>query len=80
VAAAGPGGTVLGQAHTRRHARDGRRPSIMNRLPFETWRAQGAEDLTTIATRRVSELLAQYEPPDDLDPTVRRQLDAYCLV
>ena len=79
VATAGPGGTVLGQAHTRRHARDGRRPSIMNRLPFETWRGQGAEDLTTVATRRVAELLAQYEPPDDLDPTVRRQLDAYCL-
>ena len=79
VAAAGPGGTVLGQAHTRRHARDGRRPSIMNRLPYETWHGQGGDDLTTVATRRVAELLELYEPPDDLDPLVRRQLDEYCL-
>ncbi len=79
VAAAGPGGTVLGQSHTRRHAPGQRRASIMNRLPFETWRAQGGLDLAAVAARRVDELLEQYEPPDDLDPLVRRQLDEYCL-
>ena len=79
TAAAGPGGTVLGQAHTRRHARDSRRASIMNRLPYETWHGQGGDDLTTVATRRVAELCEQYRPPDDLDPLVRRQLDEYCL-
>ena len=79
IAAAGPGGTVLGQSHTRRHAREQRRAGIMNRLPFETWRAQGARDLAAAAAARVKELLETYEPPDDLDPVVRRQLDAYCL-
>ena len=79
IAAAGPGGTVLGQAHTRRHARDNRRASIMNRLPFETWHGQGGRDLADVAAARVEELLEQYEPPDDLDPLVRRQLDQYCL-
>jgi trimethylamine--corrinoid protein Co-methyltransferase len=79
VEAAGPGGTVLGHAHTRRHARDGIRRTIMNRAPYETWRSQGAPDLASAAAARVAELLASYEPPDDLDPVVRRQLDAYCL-
>jgi trimethylamine--corrinoid protein Co-methyltransferase len=79
MAATGPGGTVLGHAHTRRHARDGARRTIMNRAPFETWRAAGGRDLAETAAARMAELLDSYEPPDDLDPVVRRQLDAYCL-
>lgn len=79
VADAGPGGSVLGNRHTRRHGREQRRGSIMNRLPFETWRAQGAPDLAAAAAARVAELLASYRPPDDLDSLVRQQLDAYCL-
>jgi trimethylamine--corrinoid protein Co-methyltransferase len=79
IAAAGPGGTVLGQRHTRRHAREERRDTIMNRLPFESWHAQGGRDLAAVAAGHVAELLERYEPPDDLDPLVRRQLDAYCL-
>jgi trimethylamine--corrinoid protein Co-methyltransferase len=79
VAAAGPGGTVLSHAHTRKHARDGMRRTIMNRAPYETWRSQGGNDLAAAAEARVRELLESYEPPDDLDPVVRRQLDAYCL-
>jgi trimethylamine--corrinoid protein Co-methyltransferase len=76
---AGPGGTTLGQAHTRRHARDGLGTGIMNRAPYETWRARGGRDLAQVAEERITELLEQYSPPDDLDATVRRQLDAYCL-
>jgi trimethylamine--corrinoid protein Co-methyltransferase len=78
MAQVGPGGTALGHAHTRRHAHDAR-PSIMNRAPYETWLGRGGDDLAAAAERRVTELLEQYEPPDDLDATVRRQLDAYCL-
>ena len=79
TAACGPGGTVPGQAHTRRHARDGRRGSIMNRDPFQTWLGLGGHDLAEVAARRVAESLEAYSPPDDLDPVVRRRLDAYCL-
>ncbi len=79
IAAAGPGGTVLGQAHTRRHAREAARSTIMNRAPYETWRGLGGRDLATVAAERVAAQLEQYEPPDDLDPVMRRQLDAYCL-
>jgi trimethylamine--corrinoid protein Co-methyltransferase len=77
--AAGPGGTVLAHAHTRRHARDGARRTLMNRAPFETWSGRGGQDLAAAAAARVAELLESYEPPDDLDPLVRRQLDDYCL-
>jgi trimethylamine--corrinoid protein Co-methyltransferase len=79
VAAGGPGCSVLGHPHTRRHARDGARRTLMNRAPYETWRSQGAADLAASAATRVQELLESYEPPDDLDGVVRRQLDAYCL-
>jgi len=79
MASCGPGGTVLGQAHTRRHARDGRRGSIMNRDPYQTWRGLGGRDLAQVAAQRVAESLESYVPPDDLDAVVRRQLDAYCL-
>lgn len=79
MAACGPGGSVLGQAHTRRHARDDRRVSLMNRDPYQMWKAQGGRDLAQVAAQKVAESLEAYAPPDDLDPLVRRQLDAYCL-
>jgi trimethylamine--corrinoid protein Co-methyltransferase len=79
IAAIGPGGSALGQAHTRRHARDGRRGSIMNRASFQTWQGQGGRDLAEVAAERLAASLEAYAPPDDLDPVVRRQLDAYCL-
>jgi len=79
MASCGPGGTVLGQAHTRRHARDGRRGSIMNRDPYQTWLGLGGRDLWQVAAERVAESLEAYSPPDDLDALVRRRLDAYCL-
>ena len=55
IASCGPGGTVLSQAHTRRHARDGRRGSIMNRDPYQTWRGLGGRDLAQVAAQRVAE-------------------------
>ena len=79
VGACGPGGSMLSQAHTRRHARGGHRTSIMNRDPYRTWEVLGGLDLAAAAAQRVAGSLAAYSPPDDLDPIVRRQLDAYCL-
>jgi trimethylamine:corrinoid methyltransferase-like protein len=51
----------------------------MNRAPFQAWVDRGSHDLAATAAARVDELLAAYAPPDDLDATTRRQLDAYCL-
>jgi len=79
IAAVGPGGSTLGHAHTRRHARETMRATLMNRAPFRAWRALGGRDLAAAAAARVDELLQVYTPPDDLDAATRRQLDAYCL-
>ena len=79
IDAVGPGGGYLGQAHTRRHARDCERERPGAPEPFERWAAAGGEDAVAVAARRVAELLASHEPPDDLDAVTRRQLDAYCL-
>jgi trimethylamine---corrinoid protein Co-methyltransferase len=79
VEAVGPGGTFLVQAHTRRHARDGEKNGLMNRDPYEIWKALGSRDTAARAERRVAELLAGYTVPDDLDAVTRRQLEEYCL-
>jgi trimethylamine---corrinoid protein Co-methyltransferase len=75
----GPAGGYLGQSHTRRHARDHLHPSFLMRDALEKWQAGGAEELRAAAAREVARRLAEHQPPDDLDPVVRRQLDAYCL-
>ncbi len=79
VAAVGPGGSLLGHAHTRRHARDAAPGGLMNRDSYDTWVAHGSRDLATRADTRVAELLAAYTPPDDLDELTVRQLREYCL-
>lgn len=80
LAAAGPGGSMLRQAHTRRHAHDGERRTIMNRDSHEAWRARGEPCLADAAVRHMEEQLAEYAAPDDLDSLTRRQLDEYCGV
>ena len=79
LAAVGPAGSFLGQSHTRRHARDHARPTFVVRDALEKWLAGGGQDLRAAAAAQVTRRLDAYEPPDDLDATVRRQLDQYCL-
>ena len=82
IDAVGPGDGFLGQPHTRRHARDFERPAPLAAPasePSERWAAAGGEDAFAAASRRVAELHAAHEPPDDLDAVIRRQLDDYCL-
>jgi trimethylamine--corrinoid protein Co-methyltransferase len=79
IDAVGPGGGYLGQAHTRRHARDFERPGQQPPDAFERWSAAGGEDAASVAARRVRELLDAHEPPGDLDGVTRQQLEKYCL-
>lgn len=79
IDAVGPGGGYLGEAHTRRHARDLERPGRPPLESFDRWSAAGGEAAAASAARRVRDLLAAHESPDDLDPVTRRQLDEYCL-
>jgi trimethylamine--corrinoid protein Co-methyltransferase len=75
----GPAGSYLGTSHTRRHARDRLRPSVLMRDALEKWQAGGAEELRAAARREVARRLEEHVPPDDLDAVVRRQLADYCL-
>jgi trimethylamine---corrinoid protein Co-methyltransferase len=77
IDAVGPGGSFLPQKHTRRHARDYLRPTLFNRRPYSVWADEGG-DLLAGAAARVQKLLEEYRTPE-LDKTVRRQLDRYCL-
>jgi trimethylamine--corrinoid protein Co-methyltransferase len=79
IDAVGPGGSYLGHAHTRRHARDYERAGMPALEPFERWAASGGEDAAAVAAGRVRELLDAHQPPDDLDDVTRRQLDGYCV-
>ena len=79
IDAVGPGGGYLGQGHTRRHVRDYERAGQQPPEAFERWVAAGGEDAVAGAARRVQDLLAAHQPPDDLDAVTRRQLDGYCL-
>jgi trimethylamine--corrinoid protein Co-methyltransferase len=79
MAAVGPGGSTLGTRHTRLHSRREARASLMNRRLFHQWEGDGGLDLAHVASLAVAERLRAYEPPDDLDPLTRRQLDRYCL-
>jgi trimethylamine--corrinoid protein Co-methyltransferase len=75
IAAAGPGGDFLSQRHTAKHLRSGQwRPTIINRLSYERWLADGGQDLREKARRRVLELLASHETPPLAADTVG-QLD-----
>ena len=69
-----PGGHTPGATRVTRCAPRRKEPE-----PFERWVAAGGEDAVFAAARRVQDLLAGHEPPDDLDTVTRRQLDAYCL-
>jgi trimethylamine--corrinoid protein Co-methyltransferase len=75
----GPAGSYLGSGHTRLHARDFLRPSVLMRDALEKWQAGGAEELRAVAQREVARRLEEHVSPDDLDAVIRRQLDEYCL-
>jgi len=75
----GPAEDYLSQSHTRRHARDLARPTTLVREAHEKWQSDGGVDFRAALARDVARRLDEYEPPDDLDPLVRRQLDDYCL-
>lgn len=79
IAAVGPSGGYLGAGHTRAHARDHDRPGFLGREALERWTAAGGEDARRAAAREVARRLDAHEPPDHLDPLVRRRLDELLL-
>ena len=78
IGAVGPGGNFLLEPHTVAHCRDYTRATFFNRRTHDVWRKLGGLDLHA-AARAQFRVLAEAHRPPDLDQTIRRQLDAYCL-
>ncbi len=78
IAEVGPAGSFLGRKHTRAHAPEFGREDLFGRDPAAARRARDAMNVSRAASRAVEARLAAYEPPDDLDAVVRRQLDEFC--
>ena len=73
----GPGGHHLGTDHTMEHFRSAfYRSPLSSRLPYETWRDEGAADVSQRANQQWQEMLKKYEQPA-IDPAVDEALVAY---
>lgn len=75
IAAAGPGGTFLGQKHTRRHLRELWQPRVWDRSTWERWLAGGRAGALEAATAEVLRILAEHRPAP-LDEAVATGLEA----
>jgi trimethylamine---corrinoid protein Co-methyltransferase len=62
IAAVGPGGTFLGEKHTRRHARDLWRPGVWDRSSYEAWLKADCKGALERATEVADGILATHEP------------------
>ena len=77
VAKVGPGGNYLMEDHTLANCRKlFWTPAVGDRRGLDAWMKAGRPDTVTRARRRWQKLLAEYREPE-LDPTVRRRLEAY---
>ncbi len=77
IAAVGPGGNFISEAHTLERCRtEFWRPRLFRRLSLENWQEAGAPQATYRARTRWQELLAAREPPRP-DPEVEQRLNDY---
>jgi trimethylamine--corrinoid protein Co-methyltransferase len=78
IATVGPGGSFLGEAHTRKLLRSNRwQPTILNRRSRDRWLLDGGPDLRERARRRALELLKDHDVkplPADVGDTLDRAL------
>jgi trimethylamine--corrinoid protein Co-methyltransferase len=68
-----PHGNFLGTQHTRQTFREHWLPGILNREPYETWQAKGA-NIEQLCRRKAQDILAQHRPPP-LSPEVEAELE-----
>ncbi len=73
----GPGGHYLGCAHTQANFQTAFwRTDLLDYKPFETWQDEGSSDTSKLASRRVKELLQNYEAPP-LDAATGEALESF---
>jgi trimethylamine---corrinoid protein Co-methyltransferase len=77
IAAVGPGGNYLAEAHTVRYYRKELwlPGSLWTRAPYDPWEADGAKDFEARLVEQVDHLLATHTSPP-LDPALAAELDA----
>ena len=79
IKAVGPGGHFLDQDHTFEHFRqEFYQPVLSNRDNFDTWLANGSQQILQTANKKVKQVLAEYSEPDlpaDADKDLRRFID-----
>ena len=79
IAEVPPGGHYLGTAHTMRHFRDAfYRAELFDYNSAEQWELNGGDDSYTRASRKVKQLLANYQPPA-LDPGLEAALREFIV-
>ncbi len=79
IKAVGPGGHFLDQDHTFEHFRqEFYQPMLSNRDNFDTWFANGSQQILETANKTVKKVLAEYSEPDlpaDADKDLNRFID-----
>ena len=79
IQAVGPGGHFLDQDHTFEHFRqEFYQPMLSNRDNFDTWFANGSQQILETANKKVKKVLAEYSEPDlpaDADKDLNRFID-----
>ena len=79
IKAVGPGGHFLDQDHTFEHFRqEFYQPMLSNRDNFDTWLANGSQQILQTANKKVKQILGEYsEPalPADADEDLKRFID-----
>jgi trimethylamine---corrinoid protein Co-methyltransferase len=71
----GPGGSFLGEEHTRRHFRENWFPKLLDRSNYDIWKANGAQTLAQRANARAKEILETHQP-QPVGEKIRAQLSA----
>ena len=71
---AGPGGAFIDKKHTFDHFRKNWRPSLMNRISNEGWKAAGSPSLGKRTNERVCSIIREHQP-EPLPKEVAAELD-----
>jgi trimethylamine--corrinoid protein Co-methyltransferase len=61
IRAVGPGGSFLGQRHTRQHMREHWQPTLIDRRPYDQWQ-QNKDGARVWALQKAQQILQEYHP------------------
>jgi trimethylamine--corrinoid protein Co-methyltransferase len=70
----GPEGDFVTSEHTHQHYREDWYPKLLDRRPYDSWKAAGAKTLRERAREKTLQLIERYDP-EPLAPAVQARLD-----